>query len=69
MEELEKKVLEIVNEKHIKSGGNNGNLFYEFDEVLQLPLEERNALLQKMHNEHKIVIREGQNGRLIMLPK
>lgn len=68
MEELEEKVLEIVKEKHLKSGGNNGNTFGEFDSVLNMPGQNRNAFLERMVAEKKLVIREGSNQRMIMLP-
>lgn len=69
MEELEQKVLEIVREKHIQSGGNNGNNFGAFDHILNMSIEERNTFLQKMVEKNKIAIREGANQRMIMLPK
>jgi hypothetical protein len=69
MDELEQKVLEIVKEKHLRTGGNNGNTFGDFDHVLKMSSEERNAFLQRMAKEMKIVIREGANQRMIMLPK
>ncbi|CAA7197417.1 MULTISPECIES: hypothetical protein [Chryseobacterium] len=67
IEELESKVLEIVTAKHIKTGGNNGNTFGDFDHILNLPITERNSFLEEMAAKKKIVIREGQNSRLIML--
>jgi hypothetical protein len=68
MEELQEKVLEIVKEKRIRTGGNNGNTFGDFDHILKMPAAERNAFLEGMAAEKKIVIREGANQRLIMLP-
>lgn len=69
MEELEQKVLEIVKAKHIKSGGNNGNTFGDFDEIFKMTNIDRGAFLERMATEKKIVIREGSNQRMIMLPK
>lgn len=69
MEEFEQKVLEIVKEKHIQTGGNNGNNFGDFDHILKMSIEDRNAFLQKMVEKNKISIREGANQRMIMLPK
>lgn len=69
MEELEQKVLEIVIEKQKMNGGNGGNFLGDFDHILNMSIEDRNALLQKMVDEKKIVIREGANQRMVMLPK
>lgn len=69
MEELERKVLEIVKDKHIKSGGNNGNTFGDFDQVLQMSIQDRTDFLNRMVSENKIIIKQGANQRMIMLPK
>ncbi|MDV7696277.1 hypothetical protein N6B72_05015 [Chryseobacterium soli] len=69
MEELEQKVLDIVKDKHTRTGGNNGNGFGDFDEVLKMSIEDRNAFIQRMADKNIIVIREGANQRMIMLPK
>ncbi|WP_223559580.1 hypothetical protein [Chryseobacterium lathyri] len=68
-EELEKQILEIVKAKQIKNGGNGGNKMGDFDHILNLSIEDRNAFLQRMADENKIVIREGANQKMIMLPK
>ncbi|MCU7616300.1 hypothetical protein NZ698_03760 [Chryseobacterium sp. PBS4-4] len=67
--EMENQILEIVRKKHIETGGNNGNFFGDFDQILNLPIPERNAFLQNMVNRKLIAIREGSNARMIMLPK
>ncbi|NML70017.1 hypothetical protein HHL23_09410 [Chryseobacterium sp. RP-3-3] len=69
IEELEKHIIEIVKAKQIKNGGNGGNKMDDFDHILNLSIEDRNAFLQQMVDENKIVIREGANHRMIMLPK
>ncbi|ALR29292.1 hypothetical protein ATE47_01530 [Chryseobacterium sp. IHB B 17019] len=68
MEELERKILEIVKEKQKRTGGNNGNFFGDFDHLLNLSIPERNAFLERLAAQKKIVIREGSNQRMIMLP-
>ncbi|RNA63956.1 hypothetical protein D1631_00295 [Chryseobacterium nematophagum] len=68
IEELEKKILEIVREKHRRTGGNNGNSFGDFDHILNLSIQDRNSFLERMAQEKKLHIRAGQNFRLIMLP-
>lgn len=68
-EELERQILEIVKAKQIKNGGNGGNGFGDFDHVLNMSIEDRNAFLHRMADDNKIQIREGANQRMIMLPK
>ncbi|OBW43472.1 hypothetical protein AB670_00001 [Chryseobacterium sp. MOF25P] len=68
-EELERQILEIVQKKHNETGGNNGNGFADFDHILNMSLEVRNAFLKRMADEKKIAIRIGPNARMIMLPK
>ncbi|CAA7393568.1 hypothetical protein [Chryseobacterium fistulae] len=68
IEELEKRILEIIREKHRRTGGHNGNYFGDFDHILNLPISERNSFLEKMAADKKIIIREGQNSRQIKLP-
>lgn len=67
--EMENKILEIVKKKHDTTGGNNGNFFGDFDHILNMPIPERNAFIQNMVNRKLIVIREGGNAKMIMLPK
>lgn len=68
-EELERQILEIVQKKHNETGGNNGNGFSDFDHILKMSLEVRNAFLKRMADENKIAIRIGSNVRMIILPK
>lgn len=67
--DMENQIIEIVRKRHIESGGNNGNFFGDFDHILKMPIVERNAFIQNMVNRKLIIIREGANERLIMLPK
>jgi len=69
IEELERQILEIVAIKHNETGGNNGNGFGDFDHILNMSLDDRNAFLKRMVDEKKIAIRMGPNARMIMLPK
>ncbi|AZB29779.1 hypothetical protein [Chryseobacterium balustinum] len=69
IQELEAQILEIVKNKHDETGGNNGNGFADFDHILNMSLEDRNAFLKRMADENKIAIRIGPNARMIMLPK
>nr|WP_314499290.1 hypothetical protein [uncultured Chryseobacterium sp.] len=66
---MELKILELVKAKHKQSGGNNGSGFGDFDHILQMSLEDRNAFLQRMADEKKIQIRDGANAKMIMMPK
>ncbi|WP_165592795.1 hypothetical protein [Chryseobacterium sp. JAH] len=66
---MENQILEIVKKKHDETGGNNGNFFGDFDHILNMPIPERNAFLQNMVIRKLIVIREGGNAKMIMLPK
>ncbi|MCY0969315.1 hypothetical protein [Chryseobacterium wangxinyae] len=67
--EMEDQILKIVKKKHNDTGGNNGNFFGDFDHILRMDIAERNNFLQNMVTRKLIVIREGQNARMIMLPK
>lgn len=69
MEEMEMQILEIVKEKHKRTGGNNGNFFGDFDHILNMSIPERNAFIENMVSRKLIVIREGSNAKMIMLPK
>ncbi len=69
IEEMERQILEIVTLKHNETGGNNGNGFGDFDHILNMSLDDRNAFLKRMVDEKKIAIRMGPNARMIMLPK
>lgn len=69
IQETEKQILKIVKEKYDKTGGRNGNAFGDFDHLLNLPLTERNALLERMAAEKKIMVFNGPNYRMITLPK
>lgn len=69
IEELEERVLEIVREKHKRTGGHNGNFIRDFDHILNMNIEDTIAFLLRMESEKKIKIYQGANSRLITLPK
>lgn len=68
-EEQEKQILEIVRAKYDKTGGNNGNAFGDFDEILNMAIPDRNVFLERMAAEKKIKIMNGPNFRMVTLPK
>ncbi|PWN71461.1 hypothetical protein C1631_002210 [Chryseobacterium phosphatilyticum] len=68
-EEIEKQILEIVRAQHEKDGGNNGVNFGAFDHILNMSIEERNEVLQRMAKEKKIFIFHSLNMRRVILPK
>ncbi|WP_353151430.1 hypothetical protein [Chryseobacterium sp.] len=68
-QELEKQILEIVTEQFKKDGGANGVNFGAFDHILNLPLQERNAFLERMAKERKIAVFNSLNMRRITLAK
>jgi hypothetical protein len=53
----------------LKTGGRNGNYFGDFDHILNLEIKECNKLLELMVAQKQIVIKEGVNQKMIMLPK
>ncbi|MGU3377669.1 hypothetical protein [Chryseobacterium sp. M5A1_1a] len=67
--EIEAKIIQIVKEQFEKDNGSNGVGFGEFDHFLNLNLEERNTLLNRMAREKKIVIFQSINSLRITLPK
>lgn len=69
IEEKEKQILAIVKEKSDRTGGHNGNRYDDFDHILNLPIMERTAFLERMAAEKKIRIINGVNTQMITLPK
>lgn len=69
MEEIEEKILEKVRADHKKSGGANGSDINELDKIINLPIPERNKLLDKMVYEKKIAFLYPLNARRVTLPK
>lgn len=67
--ELERQILEMVKKKNDETGGNNGNGFGDFDQILKMSIEDRNSFLKRMADEKKIVIKIGPNFNMIMLSK
>ncbi|NML69174.1 hypothetical protein HHL23_05130 [Chryseobacterium sp. RP-3-3] len=48
IEEPENKILDVVKEKHIRTGGHNGNKRDDVDRILNLSIDDRNIFLQRM---------------------
>lgn len=69
MEEMESQILKIVEKKNTETGGNNGNLLRDFNDILKMPILERDAFLLNMVNKKLIIFRECMNARMVMLPK
>lgn len=59
MKGVEQRILEIVKEKDQKTGGHNGNFMGDFDDILNLSIEDRNAFLQRMVSKKLIVFKQG----------
>lgn len=66
---MKAKILEIVKQKHISSGGKCGTYFVEFLSALNLSAAEFEELISEMYNDDKIDIRMGINGFMVMNKK
>ena len=69
MEEIEAKILEKVKADHKKSGGANGTDLNDLDMILNLPISDRNKLLDRMVSEKKIAYMYPLNAKKVTLPK
>lgn len=69
MEEIELQIMDVVRKKDKDTGGNNGNFFGDFDHLLKMTIPERNTFLSGMVDRKLIIIRQGGNARMIMLPR
>ncbi|WBV60251.1 hypothetical protein PFY12_14580 [Chryseobacterium camelliae] len=69
IEDIERKIIEIVTEQYKKDGGSNGVTFDSFSEFLKLDFKERNEFLYRMAKEKKIYIFQSLNSPRITLPK
>ncbi|PXW18203.1 hypothetical protein [Chryseobacterium sp.] len=69
MEEIEAKIIEKIREDHKRNGGWNGSDINELDQIINLPILERNKLLDKMVAEKKIAYLKPLNTTRITLPK
>lgn len=67
--EPENNILEVLKEKYIRTEGHNGNKLYDVDRILNISIDNRNAFLQRMIDDRKIMIRDSANEHMIMLPK
>ncbi|WP_223559072.1 hypothetical protein [Chryseobacterium lathyri] len=68
-EEPENNILEVLKEKYIRTEGHNGNKLDDVDRILNISIDNRNAFLQRMIDDRKIMIRDSANEHMIMLPK
>lgn len=69
IEELERKVIEVLQIQFKRTGGANGTYIGEVDEVLNMEPIERNLFLARMVKEKKIIYINPLNGRTLSLPK
>ncbi|REC55173.1 hypothetical protein DRF62_07025 [Chryseobacterium piscium] len=69
IEELERKIIEVLKIDFERSAGANGTDYGKIDDILNMNLEDRNAFLDRMAKENKIAYLNPVNGRMITLPK
>lgn len=69
MEEIERQILEKLKEDHKKNGGANGSDINDLDRIINLPIPERNKLLERMVDEKKIAFLYPLNAKRVRLPK
>ena len=60
-------IIKLLQEKYDKS--NQGISIVDFSNGLDLPIAELKKILNELHKEKKIVVRQGINGKLIYLKK
>lgn len=63
--ELKNRLLEVIKEKHQRSGGKCGTKPVEIAMQLKLEYSETKEILRILHKEKKIQIREGVNTYLL----
>jgi hypothetical protein len=68
-EEPENNILEVLKEKYIRTVGHKGNKLDDVDRILNISIDNRNAFLQCMVDDKKIVSGGSANEHMIMLPK
>lgn len=69
IEELERKIIEVLKIQFVKTGGANGTHIGEIDKILNMEIEERNLFLDRMMKEKKIIYLSPLNGKTVSLPK
>ncbi|MDR3026039.1 hypothetical protein [Chryseobacterium sp.] len=68
-EEIERLIIEKVKADHKISGGANGSDLNDLDKIINLPIPERNELLDRMVREKKIAYQYPLNAKKVTLPK
>lgn len=69
IEELERKIIEVLKIQFEGTGGSNGTYIGEIDKILNMSIQERNEFLERMVKEKKIIYLTPLNGRTLSLPK
>lgn len=62
---MKSEIVKLLQEKYDKS--NQGISIVDLSNVLDLPIAELKKILNELHKEKKIVVRQGINGKLIYL--
>ena len=62
---MKSEIIKLLQEKYDKS--NQGISIVDLSNVLDLPITELKKILNELHKEKKIVVRQGINGKLIYL--
>lgn len=69
VEELERRIIEVLKIDFDRSAGANGTDYGKIDDILNMSLEDRNAFIERMVKENKIAYLNPVNGRMLTLPK
>ena len=64
---MKSKIIKLLQEKYDKSS--QGVAVVEVSNSLNLPISELKIILNELHKEKKISVRQGINGKLIYLKK
>ena len=62
---MKSEIIKLLQEKYDKS--NQGISIVDLSNSLDLPIAELKKILNELHKEKKIVVRQGINGKLIYL--
>ncbi|WP_312900206.1 hypothetical protein [Chryseobacterium taichungense] len=69
MDEIEAKIIEMVKEKHKRTGGCNGLSFNDLAGSFEIDFPELRKIIDKLVSEKKIAYLNHLNGRSLTLPK
>lgn len=64
---MKSEIIKLLQEKYDKS--NQGISIVDLSNGLDLPIDELKKILNELHKEKKITVRQGINGKLIYLKK